>query len=85
MTSIIKEIEDDEIVQIGGTYYVRVPASQLKRLGLVSFDGSKKTTKIKRAIVDGKNGEFMAIWGIYNNVPLEPDTNGANSAPATEQ
>lgn len=78
MTSIIKEIEDDEIVQIGGTYYVRVPASILKRIGLVNVDGSKKTTKIKRAIVDGKNGEFMAVWGKMNDVSQQ--TNGANNA-----
>jgi hypothetical protein len=78
MTSIIKEIEDDELVQIGGSYYARVPAGALKRLGFMNADGTKETKKMKRAIIDGKNGEFMAVWGRYNNNPPEP--NGANGA-----
>lgn len=83
MTSVIKEIEDDEIVSISGTYYVRIPIGALKRIGLINVDGSKKTTKIKRAIVEGKNGEFMAIWGRFNDISKQ--NNGANSAPVTEQ
>ena len=59
MTSIVKEIEDDEIVNINGTDYVRIPVGVKKRIGVLNADGSKRTDKIKRAIVDGKNGEFM--------------------------
>lgn len=65
MVSKIQEIEDDELIEIGGTVYARVPRSWFKSIGLSNIDGTKTTKKIKRAKIEGKNGVFMGIWGEF--------------------
>ena len=67
MTSKILEIEDDEIVIISGTKYVRIPKGWDKSIGLANSDGSEETQKIKRAKIKGKHGVFMGIWGEFQN------------------
>ena len=67
MSDKIIEIEDDELLEIGGSKYVRIPKSIEKSIGITNFDGSKTSKKIKRAKVQNKHGFCMSIWGEYQN------------------
>lgn len=65
MSDKIIEIENDDIVEINGTNYVRIPKGWNKSIGITNFDGTKTSKKIKRAKVQNKHGFCMSIWGEY--------------------
>ena len=67
MTSKIREIEDDEIVNISGTDYVRIPVGMKKQIGIINADGTQKSNKIKRAVIEGKFGTFLGVWGEFQS------------------
>ena len=67
MTSKILEVENDEIIDISGTKYVRIPKGFEKSIGITNFDGSKTSKQIKRAKIQGKHGVFMGVWGTFQS------------------